>query len=62
MVAMTVTLKSNTAADSTDGYATNAITLSTDYPFVLMKSNTHLCQKVKGMVEKEKMTSRRGEE
>lgn len=33
----------------TDGYATNAIYLPTDSPFVLLKSNTHLCQKVKGM-------------
>lgn len=33
----------------TDGYATNAIILPTESPFVLLKSNTHLCQKVKGM-------------
>lgn len=33
----------------TDGYATNAIILPTDSPFALVKSNTHLCQKVKGM-------------
>ena len=33
----------------TDGYATNPIILPTDSPFVLLKSNTHLCQKVEGM-------------
>lgn len=33
----------------TDGYATNAIILPSESPFVLLKSNTHLCQKVKGM-------------
>ncbi|XP_068753764.1 uncharacterized protein [Montipora capricornis] len=27
-----------------DGYATNVINLPTDAPFVLLKSNTHLCQ------------------
>ena len=33
----------------TDGNATNAINLPTDSPFVLLKANTHLCQKVNGM-------------
>ncbi|XP_078383252.1 uncharacterized protein LOC144665838 [Oculina patagonica] len=33
----------------TDGYATNEIILPTDKPFALVKANTHLCQKVKGM-------------
>ncbi|XP_078382883.1 uncharacterized protein LOC144665526 [Oculina patagonica] len=32
-----------------DGHATNAIILPTDTPFVMLKSNTHLCQQVKGM-------------
>lgn len=32
-----------------DGHATNAIILPTDSPFVMLKSNTHLCQHVKGM-------------
>ena len=32
-----------------DGHATNAIILPTDSPFVMLKSNTHLCQMVKGM-------------
>ena len=31
-----------------DGYATNAIYLPTDTPFVLLKSGTHLCQYVHG--------------
>ena len=32
-----------------DGHATNPIILPTDSPFVLLKSNTHLCQHVRGM-------------
>lgn len=36
----------------TDGDATEAIRLPTGSPFVLIKANTHLCQKVDGMVEK----------
>ena len=32
-----------------DGNATNPINLPTDSPFVLLKANTHLCQKVNGM-------------
>ena len=32
-----------------DGHATNAIILPTESPFVLLKSNTHLCQHVRGM-------------
>ncbi|KAJ7310876.1 hypothetical protein OS493_040024 [Desmophyllum pertusum] len=32
-----------------DGYATNAIILPTESPFVMLKSNTHLCQLVRGM-------------
>ena len=32
-----------------DGYETNPIILPTDSPFVLLKSNTHLCQDVRGM-------------
>ncbi|PFX14924.1 hypothetical protein AWC38_SpisGene20888 [Stylophora pistillata] len=36
----------------TDGDATEAIRLPTGSPFVLIKGNTHLCQKVDGMVEK----------
>lgn len=32
-----------------DGYATNDIILPTDSPFVLFKSNNHLCQLVRGM-------------
>ena len=33
-----------------DGHATNAISLPTDSPFVLLKSSTnHLCQVVQGM-------------
>ena len=32
-----------------DGFATNPIILPTDSPFVLLKSNTHLCQYVRGM-------------
>ncbi|KAM7429490.1 hypothetical protein ABFA07_019668 [Porites harrisoni] len=32
-----------------DGHATNPIILPTDSPFVLLKSNTHLCQYVRGM-------------
>ncbi|XP_078384191.1 uncharacterized protein LOC144666676 [Oculina patagonica] len=37
----------------TDGHASNAIFLPTDSPFVLMKSNTHQCQQVKGMQVRE---------
>ena len=33
----------------TDGNATNTINLPTDSPFVLLKANTHMCQKVNGM-------------
>lgn len=36
----------------TDGDATEAIRLPTGSPFVLIKANTHLCQKVDRMVEK----------
>ena len=32
-----------------DGHATNPIILPTDSPFVLLKSNTDLCQYVRGM-------------
>jgi len=32
-----------------DGYATNPIFLPTDSTFALFKSNTHLCQQVKGL-------------
>ena len=32
-----------------DGHATNSIILPTDSPFVLLKSNSHLCQYVRGM-------------
>ena len=32
-----------------DGYATNPIILPTDSLFVLLKSNTHFCQDVRGM-------------
>ena len=31
-----------------NGHATNAIILPTDSPFVMLKSNNHLCQLVKG--------------
>ena len=31
-----------------DGHATNPIVLPTDSPFILLKSNTHLCQHVRG--------------
>lgn len=46
----TVTLTSHTVAVRMD--ATEAIRLPTGSPFVLIKANTHLCQKVDGMVEK----------
>jgi len=36
-----------------DGYATNAIYLPTDTPFVLLKSGTHLCQNVYGANKRE---------
>ena len=32
-----------------DGFPTNEIILPTDKPFVLFKSNSHQCQKVRGM-------------
>ncbi|XP_068755962.1 uncharacterized protein [Montipora capricornis] len=40
-----------------DGYATNVINLPTDKPFVLLKSNTHLCQRVNNTKIKEEYFS-----